>query len=955
MSPRAQATIAGQLCSKKSPFTKGAIMRMRHLSCLVWVVVLVLGQVHAMSDADQALKKIVTIEGITEYRLDNGLRVLLFPDHSKPRVTVNLTVFVGSRHEGYGEAGMAHLLEHMVFKGTPSHPNIPQALQGRGAQFNGTTSPDRTNYFETLPASDDNLEFTIALEADRLVNSSIKREALASEMTVVRNEFERGENAPSSVLGKRLMAAAYAWHNYGKATIGNRSDIERVPIEHLQAFYRKYYQPDNAMVVVAGQFDEAKALAFIHKYFGSIPRPQRQLDTTYTEEPEQDGERLVMLRRVGQVGAVGVVYHIPSGPHPQFPALQVLTNILSTQPSGRLYKALVEAKKATSVVAFARAMHDPGVLTLQAEVPRDGALEDVRDTLIATVEQIGTTGVTAEEVQRARQQILKARDLAAAETSRLAITLSEWAAQGDWRLYFLHRDRIEQVTPEDVQSVAATYLQRNNRTVGMYIPTVKPERIAIPSTPDVDALVSNYQGRDPIAAGEAFDVSPANLEARTLRFTVPEGIKVALLPKKTRGEEVHATLTLRYGNAENLKNLEAAASFLPQLMLRGTRHLTRQQLMDELDRRKANLSAGSGQGRGGRGGGGAPAASAGSVSFSIHTTRANLPAVLDLLRQVLREPTLPAEEFAILKRERLASLEQMRTEPSALAPRILTHLLSTYPKDDVRYVPTIEEEIERVQAVTLDHVRTLYHEYLGSGHGALAIVGDFDPDECTEVLKKTMTGWTAAKPYARIARPVTAQPPGTQQRINTPDRANATYTAGLLFPLKDDDPDYPALVMANFILGGNTLASRLGDRIRQQEGLSYGVTSSFSAAALDQRANFTVTAISHPQNIAKVAQAAREEMERLNRDGVSGAELARAKAGYLQQLKVIRTNDAALAGTLNSLLFNHRTFAYYGELESKIESLTPEQVSEAFRQHIDLQKLVIISAGDFEKTTTSRD
>ena len=202
---------------------------------------------------------------------------------------------------------------------------------------------------------------------------------------------------------------------------------------------------------------------------------------------------------------------------------------------------------------------------------------------------------------------------------------------------------------------------------------------------------------------------------------------------------------------------------------------------------------------------------------------------------------------------------------------------------------------------------------------------------------------------------MTAQPPGTQQRINTPDRANATYTAGLLFPLKDDDPDYPALVMANFILGGNTLASRLGDRIRQQEGLSYGVTSSFSAAALDQRANFTVTAISHPQNIAKVAQAAREEMERLSRDGVSGAELARAKAGYLQQLKVMRTNDAALAGTLNSLLFNRRTFAYYGELESKIESLTPEQVSEAFRQHIDLQKLVIISAGDFEKTTTSRD
>src|SRR4029453_11616455 len=352
-------------------------MRMRHLSCLVWVIVLVLGEVHARLAADKTLQKIGTGEGITEYRLDNGLRVLLFPDPSKPRVTVNLTVFVGSRHEGYGEAGMAHLLEHMVFKGTPSHPNISQALQGRGAQFNGTTSPDRTNYFETLPASDDNLEFAIALEADRLVNSSMKREDLASEMTVVRNEFARGENMPRSVLSERIMAAAYTWHNYGKATIGNRSDIERVPIENLQAFYSKYYQPDNAMVVVAGQFDEARALTFIHRHFGPIPRPQRQLDTTYTEEPEQDGERPATPRR-----------------------------------GGGLYKAPGEAKKATSAVALARAMHDPGVLTLQAEVPRDGALEEVRDTLIATVEAIGATGVTAEEVQRARKQILKARALA---------------------------------------------------------------------------------------------------------------------------------------------------------------------------------------------------------------------------------------------------------------------------------------------------------------------------------------------------------------------------------------------------------------------------------------------------------------------------------------------------------------------------------------------------------------
>src|SRR5207244_3267192 len=202
----------------------------------------------------------------------------LFPDPSRPTVTVNLTVFVGSRHEGYGEAGMAHLLEHMLFKGTPTNPHVPKALQERGARFNGTTWVDRTNYFETLPAKDDNLEFAIRLEADRMVNSFVRQEDLLSEMTVVRNEFEQGENSPGVLLNQRLTGVAFDWHNYGKSTIGNRSDIERVPIHKLKDFYVKYYQPDNAVLVIAGKFEEPRALELVEKYFSVLPKPKRKLD-----------------------------------------------------------------------------------------------------------------------------------------------------------------------------------------------------------------------------------------------------------------------------------------------------------------------------------------------------------------------------------------------------------------------------------------------------------------------------------------------------------------------------------------------------------------------------------------------------------------------------------------------------------------------------------------------------
>src|SRR4051812_5642969 len=566
-------------------------------------------------------KKIASVEGITEYRLGNGLQVLLFPDPSRPKVTVNLTVFVGSRHEGYGETGMAHLLEHMVFKGTPKHPDIPGAMKERGAQFNGTTSYDRTNYFETLTATDENLEFAIKLEADRMVNSPIKGEDLSTEFSVVRNEFEMGENSPESVLSQRMAAVAYEWHNYGKSTIGNRSDIERVPVDNLRAFYKKFYQPDNAMLVVAGKFDEQKALQYINKYFGSLPRPDRKLPATYTEEPPQDGERVVTLRRVGDVGLVGLLYHIPSGPPPEYPAVRVLASILGSEPSGRLYKALVETKKASSVSASPAALHDPGMLEIMAEVnTKDrAALEKVRDEMYKVLDEVTRTGVTQEEVDRARQQMLKDRELAASDPNRIAVALSNWASQGDWRLYFIDRDRLEKVTPAEVKEVASRDLTPSNRTVGFFIPSTKPERTPVPSTPDVAALVKDYKGREVQSAGESFDVSPQAIEARVQRPDPIEGVKIAFLPKKTRGNSVFVHLNLHYGTAESLKGKVQAAGFLSGLMLRGTKHMTRQQIQDALDKNFARLGGGMAGMRLGGGG------SAGVLSYSIQTRRANLP------------------------------------------------------------------------------------------------------------------------------------------------------------------------------------------------------------------------------------------------------------------------------------------------------------------------------------------
>lgn len=901
----------------------------------IWTVCFVSLVAAPMAFAEEAeAKKIGTIEGITEYRLENGLQVLLYPDASKPTVTVNVTYLVGSRHEGYGESGMAHLLEHMLFKGTPDHPNIPKVLQERGARFNGTTWVDRTNYYETLPAEGDNLEFALRLEADRMVNSFVRGEDLFSEMTVVRNEFERGENSPSSLLQDRMMAVAFDWHNYGKSTIGNRSDIERVPIVNLRAFYSKHYQPDNAVLVVAGKFDEATALKLIAETFGKIPKPTRELPRTYTDEPPQDGERTVTLRRVGDLAFAAALYHTPAGSHPDAAPLEVLAGSLDLPPSGKLYKALVETRKATAVSTFSFAWHDAGVFSADAEIRKDDPIEPVLEALVTTIESIGRDGLAAEDVERSKQQILKRREMGSADTSRVAVQLSNWAAQGDWRLYFLHRDRVEKVTADEVRQVAAKYLQRNNRTLGTFIPSESAGKVTIPERPDPAKLLAGYAGRSIESAGEEFDPSPRNLEARTQRTEIAPHVQVALLPKKSRGEQVHLSMTLRYGNAQNLHGYESAAEFLPALMTRATKQLNRQELQDELDRRRTTLN-GFGQ--------------TGEASFSVVTKRSELPAVLELLRAVLREPALPEDEFETMRRQRIASLEEQFNDPSALASQYVRRANSPYPSTDVRYIPTLQEEIERLRVLNRDQLTQLHQQFLGA-RGEVAIVGDFESEPVLESLRKIFSGWQAKNDYERLPRKVFGNVPGGLERINTPDKANATYMAGIVFAMKDTDPEYPAMLIGNFILGGGSLSSRLGDRVRQKDGLSYSVGSSFAADTLDPRASISVFAICNPQNMAKVVAAVKEECGLLLKKGVSADELERAKNGFLRQMQVRRTSDRALVGMLSEDLFVGRTFRYYEELDGKIQKLSADEIAVAMKKHLDLERLVVATAGDFSDT-----
>lgn len=883
----------------------------------------------------QGVRKGASIAGITEYTYPNGLRVLLLPDSGSNTITVNVTYLVGSRHEGAGESGMAHLLEHLNFIKSTSGRDIKKELQDRGARWNGSTYYDRTNYYETINASLENLEWSLGLEAERMVNMRIEQAVLDPEMTVVRNEFERGENSVAGVLEQRVLSTAYLWHNYGKDTIGSRVDIERVPVTRLADFYRKYYQPDNAVVVIAGQIEPSQALAMVARSLGAIPRPARKLENTYTVEPPQDGERTVELRRVGKGKNLIMAYHTPAMAHPDSAALEVMSGVLSAGRggTGRLNKALVDTKKALTVGVSVAEFHDPSFVTVSSTLSDEQSIDEVRKIILDTIAEMAREAPTKEEVDRARTRIIQGMDRSFANSQQLALQLTEVIGSGDWKLLFTNYEQLKRVTPEDVSRVAKLYFKDSNRTVGVFVPETAPDRTVVPDPPDLDALLTTFKPEVTVDAGEALDPSPAAIEKRISRSTLPGGIRLALLPKGTRGNRVQASLTLRFGDERSLAGQNAAAEMTTALLMRGTKTKSRQQLQDEMQRLNATI---------GIGGGGLA-----GVTVNISTTAENLLPAMRLALEILREPAFPASDFDQIRTQRVAQTDRGRTEPATLVAQALQTNLSPYPRTDVRRVRTIDEEIEDLNKVTVDDVKRFHERFYGASQGELVVVGRFEPAAVERTAAELLGSWRSASPYARIVNNYQDVQP-INLAIETPDKENAQFSAGLRLRMRDADPDYAAMFMANYMFGGGGLSSRVPDRIRNREGLSYGVSTNFAAPVEGDAAVFSMSAIANPGNTPKVEASFLDELTKALRDGFTAAELASSKKALIESRVGNRSSDGGVLNLIAAREQFGRTLAWDAELDAKVQALTLAQVNAAFRRHVTPATTSIVKGGAFK-------
>ena len=872
-----------------------------------------------------------SIEGIQEVTLPNGLQILLARDDSKPSTTVNLTVRVGSRHENYGETGMAHLLEHLLFKGSAKHPQPWGEFTKRGLRANGSTWMDRTNYFASFAAQDENLQWYLGWLADAMVNSFIARKDLDTEMTVVRNEMEMGENSPERILMEKTLASMYVWHNYGKSTIGARTDVEQVDIARLQSFYKTWYRTDNATLIVSGRFDPQRTLGWIARSFGAIRKPSVALPRLYTLDPVQDGEREVVLRRAGGAGALMAAYHSVPGAHPDQAAAELLALVMGDAPAGRLHRRLTQAQLAANTWAWTPALHDPGMIIFGVDMGPGQDSQAAAKALLDVLESTRQEPLTQEELDRARRRWLKGWDQTYNDPEQLGVALSDSVAQGDWRLFFLLRDRVHRLTLPDLQRFASQRLVASNRTLGRFVPTDKADRAPVPQTVSVAEQLKEFQPKASAPTLQAFDPSPSAIEARLIKAQWA-GMKVAQLPKGTRGEVVTLTLRMHLGSLETLTGLGDVPTLWAALLDKGTQSLSRQAVQDRLDQARAEWTFNY---------------RLGVLQVVIQARRDSLGDMTKLLADALRRPRWDPAVLEEVRRQALAGLEQIRQEPDAVVANAVERHGNPYPIGDPRHGRTFDQVEKDLRAVTMEQLQTFHQRFASAAQMEWSVVGDHAPADWKATVEREFSSWASAVPVQRVPQPLW-NGAATRLEFKTPDKQNATLLIRQAVAISEGDPDHPALMLANFIFGQSG-SSRLWMRIRERGGLSYDVRSMIQWNPYEKASLWQGSAIFAPENLKAVETAFQEEVDRALNSGFTAQEVREGKNGLLNFRRLQRAQDGALSMGLARQLELGRSMADEARLEEAIGALTPEQVHAAFKRYIKPELFVKAVAGDFKR------
>lgn len=911
---------------------------MRKISLIIFSTILSLSLF--ASNIPSEFKEVKKEGGITEYLLEkNGLSVLLLEDHSAPVLTFMVTYRVGSRNEVTGTTGATHLLEHLMFKGTEKYNkanggHIDAQLGNIGARLNATTWMDRTNYYESIP--NDYLELAIDIESDRMRNLWLRKEDKDAEMTVVRNEFERGENSPFSALNTQIWAAAFQAHPYHHNTIGWRSDIENVPIEKLRAFYDTFYWPNNATVTIIGDFETGNALELINKYYGKISSSPNPIPQLYTTEPEQQGERRVTVNRAGQLGVVGIAHKVPKGLSEETYPLVLLDYILSSGKTSRFYRALVDKNKAVNVFNFYVPLHDASIFTPYIFLAPGAKHEEVEEIVLAEIEKIKKDGVTEVEVNRAISQITAETAYERDGSFSIASQLNEAIAKGDWTFYVNYLDNLKKVTAKDIQDVVNKYFVQSHRTVGYFIPKTSGGNSAEmkPSSWYEDQTKGYYRRDEANDNSTVVPNPPATPKiSDNIKSSKVAGMK--LLTAKTGVKDVITfTGSFAAGDFYSPEHNTAVADLTGYMLDKGTEKNDKFALAEKLENLGAELSFSVGTH---------------SLRFNGKCLSKDVDEVIGLLAEQLRTPAFNQEELEKLKLQRTGSLQRMLENTNTRASEKADSML--FPLGHPNHGTSIQKLIDDIEKATRDDVVKFYSDHYGSKSMVFVLVGDLENDKINSSVQKAFAGWTGGVDYVSFEKNVQATTgASTITIVKMKEKTSATLLIAQTSGIKRTDKDYIALSIGNNIFGRGGFSARLMSIIRDDEGLTYGIYSGLSGDTYSD-GKFSISGTFSPDLLAQGYSSTIREFKRWVKDGVTADELKAAKTRAIGGYKVGLSTTRGMAGRILSITQRGFEPSYMDEYPEMINAVTLEEVNAAITKYIDPEKTIIIVAG----TVTEED
>lgn len=872
-------------------------------------------------------------EGISEHHLDNGLRIVLAPDDSVSSVYFNLVYLTGSLADPDGKGGAAHLLEHLMFKGTEhrSGEQLVDGLRQRGIHFNATTSFDRTRYSAVFESDPSRLDYLLELEAERMAGLHFDQNSLDGEIDVVLRELELAQDNPLGELGHRMMAAATPGKGYGRHVLGTREELHGIGLDDLKRFHELHYRPDNAVIVMTGGFDPEQVLESVGRYFGALESPSTHPVGKTTEEPFLTYEPATVQVTLGSVDVVALAYPAPPAHDPRNIALAALADIFAGEPHGRLYQTLVLPDSAQAVFAVLQSFEQGGHYLFGAQLGPEQSMEEAQTLLIEQIESVARHRISAEELQRvlAGSQHMRAR--VRNDPATLAEILSESVALGDWQLLLERFDRFSEIDVDAVQREAEAFLVAERRLIGQLragnesadAPQVRQARSASERT--VSAAPRAVQEMPDL---EEFNSEIMAVESSIQRGSLDNGMKVALRPLPGPSKPVQGSMVLRFGDLETLRGMRALAEITGTVLIRGSRDSSYQQVVDRANRLGAGLAI-------------VPGVS--SVTVRFESPGENFPELLELMAEVLQRPAFPRMEFELIKRQRLQALQTPVEDPSSVANLQLRRHVERYDEGDIRRRIEVGEMRAAVRAVSHRDLRRFHEDFYGADQGEVAITGSFDPAEVMAQLNKLFGDWNTGAPHRRAPQPYEKIEPA---RLHVKAKAPQTgfYIGRLHFQANSKSEDTAALMVAEHILGRHPLASRLGKRLRDEEGLTYDIRSSIKVATFDDDSWVNMQGGYPLGQGHRLADIVREEVVRLIESGITQEELDIARSTILNERRLSFSQDRNILSWLPRQLYEGVTMESWVERNNAFAAVTVEQVNEVVRRYFDVETMVEVLA-----------